>query len=38
MVIGQDRMMTEKPVFSVINLSALLSENYVYVIEVHCDV
>lgn len=37
-VIGQDRMMTEKPVFSVINLSALLSENYVYVIEVHCDV
>lgn len=27
-VIGQDRMMTEKPVFSVINLSALLSENY----------
>ena len=37
-VIGQDRMMTEKPVFSVINLSALLSENYVYVFEVHCDV
>ena len=28
-VIGQDQMITEKPVFSVINLSALLNEDYV---------
>ena len=29
--IGEDRMITEKPVFSVINISSLLEDNFMYI-------